>query len=165
MTKELQQALDNVEMTYSQISEIADNLIKDYTSDISKIIDYASNNIDHLTNDDLRSLMLRLSIKAFTFGEIKEKSAIKARCAEMLKDEAHAKSFNSAEGSINLRENISILNTGNEIVTEAIYDLIANLFKIKLDEIRRMVDTLKTVLMSRLAEAKLSSTINEGMEE
>lgn len=165
MTKELQKALDNVEMTYSQISEIADNLIKDYTSDISKIIDYASNNIDHLTNDDLRSLMLRLSIKAFTFGEIKEKSAIKARCAEMLKDEAHAKSFNGAEGSINLRENISILNTGNEIVTETIYDLIANLFKIKLDEIRRMVDTLKTVLMSRLAEAKLSSTINEGMEE
>ena len=44
-----------------------------------------------------------------------------------------------------------------EILAEEIYTLMANTFKVKLDEIHRVVDTLKSVLMSRMQEAKLTT--------
>lgn len=163
MTKELETALDNVEMTYNEVAEIANELIDEYTSDISKIINYASDNTEKLTNDDLRDLMLKLSIKAYSFGDVKEKAVIKAECAEMLKKEAHAKVFTKTEGSGAVKENAAISATSNEVVAEAVYDLVANLFKVKLEEIRRMIDTLKTILMSRLSEAKLSSVTEVGI--
>ena len=164
MRESLENALNNVELVYNDVKEIADDLIQEYTSDISNIIDYIGDNLENLTNDDLRKLILKLSSKAFNFGDIKEKASIKAEIAEMLKKEKYAREFNKAEGSVAIRENISLLSINEEIVTQAIYDLTAGLYKVKLDEIRIMIDSLKTVLMSRLSEAKLSLNMNEGSE-
>lgn len=165
MKKELETALNNVELTYQDIVEIANDLVKDYTKDLDSVIGNIENNIETLTNDDIRNLMLKLSIRSYSFGDVKERSAIKAECAEIIKKEAYAISFNSAEGSIAAKDNISILNVSNEIVSECIYNLVANLFKIKLDEIRRLIDTLKTILMSRLSEMKMSSSIDKQIED
>ena len=109
--------------------------------------------------------MLKLSIRAYSFGDVKERSAIKAECAEILKKEAYAVSFNSSEGSVAVKDNTSILNISNEIVSECIYNLVASLFKIKLDELRRVIDILKTILMSRLSEMKMSTGITQQIEE
>lgn len=165
MKESLEQALNGVELVYNDVKEVADSLVKEYTSDITNLISYIADNLENLTNDDLRKLILKLSTKAYSFGDIKEKAGIKAEIAEMLKKEKYAQEFNKAEGSVAVRENTSILNISNEIVTQAIYDLVASSYKVKLDEIRRMIDSLKVVLTSRLSEAKLSATLNEGMEE
>lgn len=164
MKESLKQALDNVELTYSEVAEVADDLISEYTKDISDIIQYAENNIESLSNDELRNLMLKLSIRAYSFGDVKEKSAIKAECAEMLKKEAYARKFSELEGSIASKDSAVTLQISNEIVAEAVYNLVSSLFKVKLEEMRRMIDTLKTILMSRLSEMKLSSGIAAGME-
>lgn len=164
MEKKLELALDKVEMTYSQINQIADELIAQYISDINNLINSATQKPENLTNDDLRSLMLRLSLKAYSFCEIKEKSVIKAECAEMLRKEAYAKSFVSQEGSVALKDSNALISTSEEVVVEAVYDLVASLFKVKLEEIRRLIDTLKTILMSRLSEAKLSSSLADRLE-
>ena len=165
MKKELELALNAVEMTYSEIVSIANDLIDTYTADINPIVQELDRNIERLNNDQLRSMMLRLSIKAYSFGDVKERSIIKAQCAEMLKKEAYAKAFAEAEGSVAAKDSATLIKISNETLTEAIYDLVAGLFKIKLEEIRRLIDTLKTVLMSRLSEMKMSSSINTYMEE
>lgn len=165
MKKELEQALNNVEMTYAEIVDIANQLIDEYTQDINPIIRDIDRNIQKLSNDDLRILMIRLSTKAYSFGDVKERSIIKAQCAEVIKKEAYAKAFAEAEGSVAAKDSATVIKISNEILTQAIYDLVAGLFKIKLDEIRRMIDTLKTVLMSRLSEMKMSSSINTFVDD
>ena len=165
MRKELETALNVVEMTYGEIVEIANDLIKQYTDDINPIINYIGDNVEKLSNDEIRSLMLRLSVKAYSFGDVKERSIIKAECAEMIKKEAYAKVFNQTDGSVATKDNTSLISISNEVVTQAIYDLVAGLFKVKLDELRRLIDTLKTILMSRLSEMKLSSSVNMEIEE
>ena len=85
--------------------------------------------------------------------------------AEILKKEAYAISFNSSEGSVAVKDNNSVLSISNEIVTECIYNLVASLFKVKLDELRRIIDILKTILMSRLSEMKMSSGITQQIED
>ena len=165
MKPELEKALNAVEMTYKDIVEIADGLVADYTKGLDNLIKSVEDRIDKISNDEIREIMLRLSIKAYSFGDVKEKSAIKAECAEILRKEAYAVSFNSAEGSVAAKDNASTLKVSNEIVSECLYNLVANLFKIKLDETRRLIDTLKTILMSRLSEMKMSSAVDKQIEE
>ena len=165
MKPELEKALNAVEMTYKDIVEIADELVADYTKGLDNLIKSVEDRIDKISNDEIREIMLRLSIKAYSFGDVKEKSAIKADCAEILIKEAYAVSFNSAEGSVAAKDNTSTLKVSNEIVSECLYNLVANLFKIKLDETRRLIDTLKTILMSRLSEMKMSSAVDKQIEE
>lgn len=162
MKGNLQQALDNTETTYTQLVVIANDIVGSHTGDINNIISQATNNINNLTNDAIRHLVLELSLKAFSFSEIKEKAALKFECAESLRKEAYAVEYNKAEGAVAARENTATINISDEILTEAIYGLVSSLLKTKLDELHRVVDSLKTVLMSRMAEAKLSAGVSIG---
>ena len=156
MKGNLQKALDTTEQTYAQLVVIANEITNEYTRDINADIREAADNVNNLTNDTIRQLIIKLALKSYNFSEIKEKSVLKAECAEALRKEAYAVEYNKAEGAVAARDNSAIINTSDEILTEAIYNLVSSLFKVKLDELHRVIDALKTVLMSRMAEAKLS---------
>lgn len=157
MNKNLNQAMDNVETTYSEVVDLATDILTEFTEDIDALMDKAYTNIENLSNDAIRELLLSLALRAYSLGAIKDKSAFKATLAETLRKEAYATQFNQTDGTVAVRENTAILNTSAEIVVEQVYDLTSSLFKTRLDEVHRVVDSLKTVLTSRLAEAKLTN--------
>jgi hypothetical protein len=157
MNASVAKALEDVDMVYYDLIEVANDIFESTTKEINEIMIDAYNDIERLSNDAIRDLMLRLSLKSYTFSEIKEKSAFKASIAESIRKEHYANNFNQSEGTVATRENTAIINTSAEIITEEIYALVANMLKTKLDEIHRVVDTLKSVLMSRMQEAKLSA--------
>lgn len=157
MTPNIHNAMTNVDTTYSELIDIANDMLTELTGDIDALLQSAYENIDALSNDAIRDLLIRLSLRSYSFSPIKDKSAFKAALAESLRKEAYAKQFNLTEGTVANRENSAVLNTSAEVVVEKIYDLTADLFKTKLDEIHRVVDTLKTVLNSRLSEARLTN--------
>lgn len=157
MNINLNNAMSNVDTTYDEVIDIANDILTELTGDLDTLLHNAYENIDRLTNDSIRELLIRLSLRSYSFSPIKDKSAFKATLAEVLRKEAYAKQFNMTEGTVAVRENTAILNTSAETVVEKIYDLTADLFKTKLDEVHRVVDTLKTVLNSRLSEARLTS--------
>lgn len=156
MRGNLQKALDSVEMTYSQLVEIANDIVNEHVVEVNVLIYGVTQNVENLTNDAIRESMLKLSLSAYSFSDIKEKSSLKAECAEALRKEAYATEFNGADGSVAAKESAATINTSDETLTETIYNLVASLFKAKLDEMHRVVDVLKTVLMSRVSEAKLT---------
>ena len=158
MKRSLQEALDNIDMTYDQLVEIANGITESYVKEIESVVEKASTT-EKLSNDDIRGLLIKLSTLAFQFADVKEKSAIKAECAEALRKEAYAKEYNLGEGPVASRENTATLNISGEILAETLHNLIASLFKTKLDEVHRVVDALKTVLMSRMQEAKLTTGV------
>ena len=160
MEIKLQKALENVEMTYSDIVEIANDILSEFVKDVNDIISTITSK-EILTNDEIRMYMLKLSCKAFSFSEVKEKSSMKAEIAEAIRKEKYAKTFNSIEGTVAFKENSSTIEITNEILVECVHNLVSSLFKTKLDEIHRVVDTLRTILVSRNAEAKLSQ---DGLE-
>ena len=140
--------------------EIADDIAKDVTAEIDSLIQYSRNNAENLSNEDIRNLILKLSLYAYQFSEIKEKSEFKSALSEILKKEAYAKIFNTAEGSVAAKDNTATLAIASEILVEEIYNLTAALFKIKLDEIHRIVSAFQSILVSRLSEAKLNAVTN-----
>ena len=157
MTKELSQAIDAVEITYSEIIDIANESVKELTGDLDELLENVFHGIENLTNDSIREIMLRLSLRAFSFSAIKDKAGFKAILAETLRKEAYAKQFSTLDGSVAAKDTKATLNISEQIIVEHIYNLTASLFKTRLDEVHRCVDTLKTVLMSRLSEAKLTT--------
>ena len=164
MTKNVNAALDNIDMVYDDLIVIANDIYNQQLEDIDIMLARVYENPENLSNDDLRNLIMKLSLKAFSFGAVKEKSAFKAVLAETIRKEAHATAYGSAEGTAAAKENQAILNTSAEILSEEIYDLVANLFKVKLDSLHRVVDSCKTILTSRLSEAKLISATTSATE-
>ena len=161
----LNTALENADLLYADLVNAANMIIDDYTKDLNALITYVTNNVESMTNEDLRLCMMKLSLKAFSFSEIKEKSGLKAECAETLRKEAYAKNFNAVDGSVAFRENTATINSNYELLAEKVYELVANLFKVKLDEVHRIVATLNSVLMSRMQEAKLTqSSLDEAFK-
>lgn len=161
MNKNLTKAMDNVEIAYSDVIDISNSIVEEMTGDITGLVQTAYDNVENLSNEEIRQLLLRLALRSYSFGEIKDKATFKATLAETLRKEAYAVQFNSTDGTVATKENTATINISSEIVVEEIYNLTASLFKTRLDEIHRCVDALKTVLTTRLTEAKLTSVDTE----
>ena len=156
MKKNVNEALDNIDAVYDELIVIANDIVNNAIGDMNQMLQSTYNNIENLSNEDIRGLILKVSLRSYNFSEIKDKALFKSELAETLRKEAHAIAFGSAEGTATAKENQAVLNTSSEILAEEVYDLVANMFKTKSDELHRVVDAAKTVLMSRMAEAKLT---------
>lgn len=154
MTDKLSMALKNVEMTYGEVVEIASGITAKHFKVLNEMVSKINAQINALTVDQIREYMLTLQIQAFSISEIKEKSALKAELAMALQKEKFAISFNGADGSAAVKDKIALIATSEETVAEALYNLVANLFKAKLDQAHRLVDALKSILISRNQESK-----------
>jgi hypothetical protein len=154
MDKKLETALNNVETTYGELVNIANDMLNPMFEPINKVISNVNASVNAMSIDQIRDYILTLQLKAFEISEIKEKAALKAELAETLQKEKFAVSFNGLEGSAAVKDKLALVETSAEIVTEALYNLIANLLKTKLDQLHRLVDALKSILMSRMQETK-----------
>lgn len=154
---DVQAALDAVDMTYSELIDIVDDTRKSVMEDCDLLIEDVSNNIQDMSNDKIRDTLMRLSLKSYYLASIKDKSAFKANLAETIRKEAYARAFGNAVGTVAQKDGQALLDTSSQAVAEKIHDLMADLFRSSTDEIHRTIDVLKTVLMSRLSEAKLVS--------
>lgn len=157
MNTNVQEALNNVDMTYNDLITIVDDIEKDVLGDVDEIISNIYNNLQDMPNAAIKDNLLSLSLKSYSFSDIKEKSAFKAELAESIRKEAYAKAFKASEGTVAAKDSDATMNISSEIIAEEIHTLLSALFKTKLDEIHRVIDVLKTILMARLSEAKLVS--------
>ena len=156
MVKNLNEALDNLEMTYGQVADIADAMLKEILSPVTNLINVIGEDINSLSVDQLKEYMWKLQYKAYSLSEIKEKSLLKAELAEALQKEKFAMKFNEADGAAAVKNNIALIQTSEEIVVQALYESISSQLKTKVDQLHRMVDAIKSILVTRMQEAKLT---------
>ena len=154
MNAKLEAALTNVEETYGDLVEIANSMLKPMFDPINQLVSVISSTINALSIEQIRDYILQLQLKAFEISETKEKAALKAELAEALQKEKFAVSFSSLEGSAAVKEKLALVEASPEAVSETLYNLVANLLRTKLDQLHRLVDALKSVLMSRMQETK-----------
>lgn len=162
MTKKLSDALDAVEMSYHDLIEIANDITNSPFAAANALVKEISENINNLSIDQIRTFMVKLQLEAYGLSEVKEKSQLKADLSEALMKEKYAVTFNSLEGAATVKDKLAQVEIADEVVAEALYDLIAALFKSKVDQLHRMVDVLKSILMSRMQETKF---MNQGIAE
>lgn len=157
MAKDITKALDEVDITYDQIKQIAEDMLSEDISPINQLVKDIEQNIENISVDALRGYMLKLQLVVFQLSELKDKTSVKAQCAEAVKKEAYAMSFLSKEGTVNQRESSATIDISENIVVECLYEFASNLIKTKVDQGLRLIDTLKSILMSRMQEMKISN--------
>lgn len=159
MAKNLSTAIDEVETTYEQIEQIANDIIREPLDLVNQLVIEIQNNVSVMSTDLLRDYMMRLQTALFQISEIRDKAAAKAQCAEALRKEAYSTSFLQQEGTAGQKDANATIAISDRIVTEYLYELVSNLVKTKIDQGLRLIDTLKSVLMSRMQEAKINNLV------
>ena len=124
--KEAQKAVDEV---YSEMKSFIDRTVEIYLKDTNEVIKRLEDGLFELSNEDVRSAIVELSLKAYRLSDIKEKSALKAELAETIRKSMYSSVFNETEGSVAVRENSAIISINNEILIEKTYDSIASTLK------------------------------------
>ena len=74
MAKNIESALDQVELTYSEVIEIANQMLESILTPINDLISVIGEDINSLSLDQLKDLMWKLQYKAYDLSEVKEKS-------------------------------------------------------------------------------------------
>ena len=159
MARDLSEALNAVEMTYGQVKQIADDMLSPTFGPIDSLVSELSGNIERLSVDMLRDYLLRVQLSAYSLSELKDRAGIKAECAEAVRKEAYATSYLKQDGTAGAKDANATLAIAENIVAQCLYDLVAALVKTKLDATHRLIDTLKSILMSRMQEAKMSNSM------
>ena len=152
----LTDALDTVEMVYNDVVSIANDMLSELFTPINALVSEVNSKINSLTVEEIRSFVMRLQLRAYEISETKDKSLLKSDLAEALRKEKYAAAFNEAEGTGGTKDNTALLKVSQETIVKTLYELIASLLKTKLDQLQRLVDCLKSVLISRMQEVKLS---------
>lgn len=169
MTDKLSNALNNVETTYKELVEISNSMLDPIVGPANTLVATVNAQINSLSIDQIRDFILQLQLKAFELSEIKEKAVMKAEVAEALQKEKFATTFNGLDGSAAVKEKIALVESSSETVSTVLYELVSSLLKSKVDQLHRLVDCLKSILMSRMQETKfmnigasaeIGSTIN-----
>lgn len=154
-SEKLNSALQSVETNYHELVEIANDTLNSILGPLDSLVSEVSDNLNSLSVDMIRDYIMRIQTQAYKLSEIKEKSAMKAELASALQKEKYAKSFSLSGGSsATARSNDATIEAMPEVAASTLYDLMANMLKTKLDGAYRMVDSLKSVLMSRMQEIK-----------
>ena len=154
MDKKLEEALQNVELTYTELVEISNDMLAPMFNPINALVARINATVNALSIDQIRDYILQLQLKAFEISETKEKASLKAELADTLQKEKFATSFNGFDGSAAVKDKLALIETAPELVAETLYNLVANLLRTKVDQLHRLVDALKSILMSRMQENK-----------
>lgn len=158
MAKDLNKALEAVEMTYWQIKEIADSMLAVPFEEPNRIVEFIQNNVESMSVEMLRDAILKLQLTVYSLSELRDRSGVKATCAEAIRKEAYATAYVSQEGTAGVKDSNTTLAISENIVAQCLYDLVASLVKTKVDMLLRLIDSLKSILMSRMQEIKLNAT-------
>lgn len=165
MSRTFKEAQKEVNDLYKSLSQIADDIVKKNTDNINAVIKEIENNVENLSNNDLRKYTIKLAAMAYALGDKVEHADFKRDCANALLKETNAREFNLAAGPVATKQNVALLNTSQEQAVNILYNMVADTMKTKLQLTNRMLDSIKNVLISRNAEAKIQNQLGYGIEE
>ena len=158
MSIKIDQANNDVNEIYFQLSDAAKETISEIVKPIDAIVKELSKGINLFSNTELWDFQLRLGIESYKLANIKEQSSLKEACAEALYKEGLAKSYAEATGAAETKKQASILASIEKQAVSMLYSSISGILKAKLDEAHRLVNIIQNIQISRAAEAKLNGS-------
>ena len=158
MSIKIDQANNDVNEVYFQLSDAAKETIGEIVKPIDDIVKELSKGINLFSNTELWDFQLRLGIESYKLANTKEQSSLKEACAEALYKEGLAKAYAEATGAAETKKQASILASIEKQAVSMLYSSISGILKAKLDEAHRLVNIIQNIQISRAAEAKLNGS-------
>lgn len=141
------------DMTKS-LSEIVDDIVHKQSKALDDLVKKL-HNVDNLSNDEIRKLLISVSIEAYNLSNFKEQSALKESCSSALYKEGLANAYNLNTGTVEARKNQSLQDNLDKQVVNILYSNVCDRFTAKVHEAHKLASVLSNVLISRASDAKL----------
>lgn len=155
---DIKNAKNSCDELYNYLNEVSQSIISKKSKYMDDIILKISKKIDVMDNDELRISMGKLSVEAYNLSIYREDSALKENCANVLYKEKLARTFNESTGTVDSKKNQSIVASLDSQAVSILYSSVSSLLKAKVDGANRLCNTLNGILISRAADAKLSTS-------
>lgn len=166
---DIKNAKNSCDELYNYLNEVSQSIVSKKSKYMDDIILKISKKIDIMDNDELRVYMGKLSVEAYNLSIYREDSALKENCANVLYKEKLARTFNESTGTVDSKKNQSIVASLDSQAVSILYSSVYNLLKTKVEGANRLCNTLNGILISRAADAKLSASprnmVNDNEEE
>ena len=145
---DIEQARKECRHVYLQLQPIAKEAVEKYSKPIDTIVKEMSK-LESMTDEEIRQLMMRLSIECYFFGNYTAESSLMSDCA-------------TATGTQAEKTSIATINSMDKQAVSSLYKMVKDLMSVKLDEAHRLVNTLNSVLISRSAEKKIKAGVRDS---
>ena len=164
MSRTFKEANQVTNEMYKQLSQIGKDLVSKTSEELDKTIKQLENNIENIQDSDLKKYLLKLSVQIYALGDKVEHADFKRDCANAILKETIATEFNSASGAVAAKQNTALLNTSQEMAVNLLYNLVADNLKTKLQLAQKVLDSIKSVMISRNAEQKIQNQLGYGVD-
>ncbi len=154
--EDLTEAMNEVKDAYNSLWKLGESLIKKYTAEIDSIVKPLKNaDVEQMTTGQIRQTIFKLSTLSFDLGELRDKAVWTADVSDIIKDETFAMEYNCSEGAVAQRTNNATIKISKESAVTSLNKVISAILKTRLDETHRLIDSLKSILISRASDQKL----------
>ena len=141
------------DMTKS-LSEIVNDIVDKQSKTLDDLVKKL-HKVDELTNDEIRKLLISVSVEAYILSNYKEQSSLKESCATALYKEGMANSYNINSGTVESRKNQSLQDNLDKQIVNILYSNVCDRFTAKVHEAHKLASVLSNILISRASDAKL----------
>ena len=144
---------------YSEtIEKIVDSLVRQYNKDLddfmAKVKAMLDKN-DHLTNDEIENITLRVPVYMYWASNGLETLGIQGDNAKAIKMEAYNNAVMSIDGTIRDKESYAENATLNEYLVDVAFSRAYKKLKTKLDMAVQLCQASRKVLQKRIAEIEI----------
>lgn len=155
--KKLINEVDNkVEDNYGLIEELIDSKINEIVSELDstvlKISTHMNKGLSKLSNDDLQSYTLEVSMKLYSIFEVLEKFGIKSDLSKLMYKDTFNRHYLSIKGTIEDKKQYAELNSNYENIVKTINERCYKIVNGKIERALEIINSLKKILSIRIAE-------------
>lgn len=155
--KKLINEVDNkVEDNYGLIEELIDSKINEIVSELDstvlKISTHMNKGLSKLSNDDLQSYTLEVSMKLYSIFEVLEKFGIKSDLSKLMYKDTFNRHYLSTKGTIEDKKQYAELNSNYENIVKTINERCYKIVNGKIERALEIINSLKKILSIRIVE-------------
>ena len=157
--------MNKVEEDSKLLDEVVDKVVQKSTGNleayVESIKEFLENGVDKLTLDDLNNMSLRVASYLFFLSTNLEKVGLRQAVANQLRDEKYNYEYSTnATGTIADKQAYALAKVKEEDVINTVFDKAYKILKMRYSSTERLVDVIRKVITSRIAEMQLSGKVN-----
>lgn len=159
--EKIQKVRTKIELDAQQLQHIIDEIIKPYTEDLDKYVDFVKSIITNYDNppteQELDDFIMNLSVFIYYASGMQEQVGIRDDIAKALYKEMYHSARDSIEkGTVADKDSLAELASQQELLTSMIYKRAYSITKAKVAAAQEILSSVKKIISRRMAEREIT---------
>lgn len=165
--EKVDKTFSRIDLNSSLLDDVVNGLVKKYCSDLDDLMQQAKeviNNLDApISNEELDSFIMRLSVTLYFTGEAQETLGIREDVAKAVEREVYNKAHKDASGTVSDKDVAAQIASQQEFITLTAISRAYKKIKSRMECGMELLSSFKKVISRRMAEMDLSNSTRDDL--